>query len=103
MKSFHEFDILKVEESLNVFLPKVVDYDETRSLSSEKFSRSLLEQQLKEANDRLQDAQAKVSEEASNVQSTMNKLEYIEKEIVELKEQRMSLCATLKGAKATQP
>ncbi|KAL0416124.1 UNVERIFIED_CONTAM: hypothetical protein Slati_3444300 [Sesamum latifolium] len=99
MKSFQKFDISKVEESLNVFFAKVAAYDETRSVSSEKLSQSLLEQQLKQAKDRFQDAQAKASEEASKVQCTMDKLEHIQKEIVELKEQRRSLCATLKGQK----
>ncbi|KAL0446205.1 UNVERIFIED_CONTAM: hypothetical protein Slati_1748400 [Sesamum latifolium] len=74
-------------------------YDEARSLSSEKLSKSLLEQQLKEAKDHLRDAQIKASEEASKVQSTMTKLEHIEKEIIDLKEQRTSLCATLKEQK----
>ncbi|KAL0373969.1 UNVERIFIED_CONTAM: hypothetical protein Sradi_3312600 [Sesamum radiatum] len=99
MKNFHKFGISKAEESLNVFFVKVVAYDEARSLSSEKLSRSLLEQQLKKVKDRPQDAQAKVSEEASMVGSTMDKLEHIKKEIVELKEQRTSLCAILKEQK----
>ncbi|KAL0283779.1 UNVERIFIED_CONTAM: hypothetical protein Sangu_2867500 [Sesamum angustifolium] len=61
----------------------------------EVFSRN----NLKEAKDHLLDAQVKASEEASRVQSTMTKLEYFEKEIVNLKEQRTSLCANLKGQK----
>ncbi|KAL0463608.1 UNVERIFIED_CONTAM: hypothetical protein Slati_0248400 [Sesamum latifolium] len=96
MKSFHKFDILKVEEAFNVFFAKVAAYDEARSLSSEKLSRSLVEQQLKKAKDRFQDAQVKASKEASKVQFAMVELERIEKEIVDLKEQRASLCATLK-------
>ncbi|KAL2235420.1 UNVERIFIED_CONTAM: hypothetical protein Sindi_1274200 [Sesamum indicum] len=36
---------------------------------------------------------------ASKVQSTMAKLEHIQKEIVDLKEQSTSLCANLKGQK----
>ncbi|KAL0328115.1 UNVERIFIED_CONTAM: hypothetical protein Scaly_2244100 [Sesamum calycinum] len=103
MKSFHKFDISKVEESLNTFFVKVRAYDEARSLSSEKLSRSLHEQQLKEAKARFQDVQAKASEEASKVQSAMDELEHIEKEIVALKRRRTSLRATLKGEKATQP
>ncbi|KAL0286468.1 UNVERIFIED_CONTAM: hypothetical protein Scaly_2554800 [Sesamum calycinum] len=69
------------------------------SLSSEKLSKSLLEQQLREAKDRFQDAQVKASEETSKVQSTMAMLERIENEIVDLKEQKTSLCATLKRQK----
>ncbi|KAL0295324.1 UNVERIFIED_CONTAM: hypothetical protein Sradi_6841600 [Sesamum radiatum] len=72
-------------------------YDEARSLSFEKLSRSLHEQQLKEAKACLQDVQAKASEEASKVQSAMDELEHIEKEIVALKGRRTSLRATLKG------
>ncbi|KAL0355847.1 UNVERIFIED_CONTAM: hypothetical protein Sradi_4031600 [Sesamum radiatum] len=40
-------------------------YDEARSLSSHKLSRSLHEQHIKEAKDRLQDVQAEASEGAS--------------------------------------
>ncbi|KAK4385670.1 hypothetical protein Sango_2691000 [Sesamum angolense] len=47
MKSFQKFDVSKVEESLNMLFAKVHAYDEVRSLSFEKFSRSLHEQQLK--------------------------------------------------------
>ncbi|KAL0394752.1 UNVERIFIED_CONTAM: hypothetical protein Slati_4441400 [Sesamum latifolium] len=99
MKSFHKFDITKVEESLNIFFVKVRAYDEARSLSSQKLSRSLHEQHIKEAKDWLQDVKAKASEEASKVQSTMEELEHIEKEIVALKGRRTSLCAALKGQK----
>ncbi|KAL0439609.1 UNVERIFIED_CONTAM: hypothetical protein Slati_2443900 [Sesamum latifolium] len=53
----------------------------------------------KEAKDRLQDVQAKASEEASEIQSTMDELEHIEKEIMALKGRRTSLCAALKGQK----
>ncbi|KAK4383354.1 hypothetical protein Sango_2784500 [Sesamum angolense] len=60
-------------------------YDEARSLSSEKLSRNLHEQQLKVAKACLQDVQAKVSEEASEIQSAMDELEHIEKDIVVLK------------------
>ncbi|KAL0282760.1 UNVERIFIED_CONTAM: hypothetical protein Sangu_2479700 [Sesamum angustifolium] len=73
-----------MEESLNMFFVKVGAYDEVSSLSSEKLSRSLHEQ-LKEAKDHLQDVQAKTSEEASKIQSTMDELEDIEKDIVALK------------------
>ncbi|KAL0285036.1 UNVERIFIED_CONTAM: hypothetical protein Scaly_2831000 [Sesamum calycinum] len=59
----------------------------------------LVERQLKEANTRLQDAKVKESEEVPKIQSTMNELERIEKELVDLKEQRMTLCSTLKGQK----
>ncbi|KAL0462710.1 UNVERIFIED_CONTAM: hypothetical protein Slati_0158600 [Sesamum latifolium] len=62
MKNFHKFDITPVEESLNTFFIKVRAYDEARSLSSQKLSRSLHEQHLKEAKARLQDVQAKASE-----------------------------------------
>ncbi|KAK4409474.1 hypothetical protein Sango_0020400 [Sesamum angolense] len=62
MKSFQKFDVSKVEESLNTFFAKVHAYDEARSLSSKKLSRSLHEQQLKEVKARLQDVQAKASE-----------------------------------------
>ncbi|KAK4382514.1 hypothetical protein Sango_2727700 [Sesamum angolense] len=85
MKSFQKFDVSKVEESLNMFFVKVRAYDEARSLSSEKLSRSLHEQQLKEAKARLQNIQAKASEKAFEVQSAMDELEHIEKEIVALK------------------
>ncbi|KAL0411541.1 UNVERIFIED_CONTAM: hypothetical protein Slati_3743800 [Sesamum latifolium] len=63
-------------------------YDEVKSLSSEKLSRNLQEQHLKEAKACLQDVQAKASEEASKVQYTMDELEHIEKEIVALKGQK---------------
>ncbi|KAL0394687.1 UNVERIFIED_CONTAM: hypothetical protein Slati_4434900 [Sesamum latifolium] len=99
MKNFHKFDITKVEESLNTFFVKVRAYDEARSLSSQKLSRSLHEQHLKEAKTRLQDFQAKASEGASKVQSIVNELEHIEKEIVALKGRRTSLCAALKEQK----
>ncbi|KAL0297813.1 UNVERIFIED_CONTAM: hypothetical protein Sradi_6833400 [Sesamum radiatum] len=99
MKSFQKFDVLKVEESLNTVFAKVRIYDEARSLSSEKLFRSLHEQQLKEAKARLQDVQAKVSEEASEIQSAMDELEHIEKDIVVLKGRRTSLRATMKGKK----
>ncbi|KAL0387480.1 UNVERIFIED_CONTAM: hypothetical protein Sradi_2629800 [Sesamum radiatum] len=99
MKSFQKFEVLKTEESLNTFFAKVCAYDEARSLSSEKLSRSLHKQQLKEAEAHLQDVQAKASEEASEIQSTMDEPEHIEKNIVVLKERRMSLRATLKGKK----
>ncbi|KAL0300032.1 UNVERIFIED_CONTAM: hypothetical protein Sangu_3143900 [Sesamum angustifolium] len=45
---------------------------------------------------RLQDVQAKASEEASEIQSAMDELEHIEEDIVVLKGRRRSLCATLK-------
>ncbi|KAL0439223.1 UNVERIFIED_CONTAM: hypothetical protein Slati_2405300 [Sesamum latifolium] len=73
---------------------KVGAYDEARSLTSEKLSRSLRDQQLKEAKDHFRNAQVKASVLASQVQSAMTKLEHIEKEIVVLKEQRTS-CALL--------
>ncbi|KAL0308900.1 UNVERIFIED_CONTAM: hypothetical protein Sradi_5832300 [Sesamum radiatum] len=85
MKSFHKFDVSTVEESLNTFFVKVRTYDEARSLSSEKLSRSLHEQQLKEAKAHLQDVEAKASEKAFEIQSPMDELEHIEKEIVVLK------------------
>ncbi|KAL0307196.1 UNVERIFIED_CONTAM: hypothetical protein Sradi_6136900 [Sesamum radiatum] len=85
MKSFQKFDVSKVEESLNTFFAKVRAYDEARSLSSKKLSRSFHEQQLKEVKARLQDVQAKASEEASEIQSAMDELEHIEEDIVVLK------------------
>ncbi|KAL0423649.1 UNVERIFIED_CONTAM: hypothetical protein Sradi_0899700 [Sesamum radiatum] len=99
MKSFQKFDVSKVEESLNTFFAKVHAYDKARSLSSEKLSRSLHEQQLKEVKARLQDVQAKASEEASEIQSAMDELEHIEEDIVVLKGRRTSLRATLKEKK----
>ncbi|KAL0402723.1 UNVERIFIED_CONTAM: hypothetical protein Slati_4302200 [Sesamum latifolium] len=96
---FYKFDITSVEESLNTFFVKVRAYDEARSLSSQKLSRSLHEQHLKEAKARLQDVQAKASEGASKVQSIMNELEHVEKKIVVLKGRRTSLCAALKEQK----
>ncbi|KAL0287549.1 UNVERIFIED_CONTAM: hypothetical protein Sradi_7122500 [Sesamum radiatum] len=99
MKSFQKFDITKVEESLNTFFVKVCAYDEARSLSSHKLSRSLHAQHLKEAGDRLQDVEAKASEGASKAQSIMDELEHVEKVIVALKGRRRSLCAALKGQK----
>ncbi|KAL0453892.1 UNVERIFIED_CONTAM: hypothetical protein Slati_1367300 [Sesamum latifolium] len=75
MKSFYKFDITK------------------------KLFRSLHEQHLKEAKARLQDVQAKASEGASKVQSIVDELEHVEKEIVALKGQRTSLCAALKEQK----
>ncbi|KAK4395693.1 hypothetical protein Sango_1723600 [Sesamum angolense] len=79
-------------------LAKVRAYDEARSLSSEKLSRSLHEQQLKEAKACLQDVQAKASEEASEIQSAMDELEHIEEDIVVLKDEER-LRATLKEKK----
>ncbi|KAL0381959.1 UNVERIFIED_CONTAM: hypothetical protein Scaly_0483200 [Sesamum calycinum] len=99
MTSFQKFYVSKVEESLNTFFAKVRTYDESRSLSFKKLSRSLHEQQLKEAKARLQDVQAKVSEEASKIQSAMDDLEHVEEDIVVLKGRRTSLCATSKGKK----
>ncbi|KAK4390361.1 hypothetical protein Sango_2099400 [Sesamum angolense] len=69
--------------------------------SPHRFGRQfgLHEKQLKEAKARLQDVQAKVSKEASEIQSAIDELEHIEKDIVVLKGQRTSLRATLKGKK----
>ncbi|KAK4383799.1 hypothetical protein Sango_2742800 [Sesamum angolense] len=78
---------------------KVRAYDEARSLSSEKLSQSLHEQQLKEVKARLQDVQAKASEEASEIQSVMDELEHVEEDIAVLKGQRTNLRATLKEKK----
>ncbi|KAL0293874.1 UNVERIFIED_CONTAM: hypothetical protein Sradi_6916200 [Sesamum radiatum] len=91
MKTFQHFDISKMEELLNAFFAKATAYDEARSSSSEKLSKVLLERQLKEANTRLQ--------EVSKIQSTMDELEHIEKKLVDLKKQKVTLCATLKGQK----
>ncbi|KAL0299443.1 UNVERIFIED_CONTAM: hypothetical protein Sradi_6604100 [Sesamum radiatum] len=99
MKSFQKFDVSKVEDSLNMFFAKVRAYDEARSLSSEKLSQSLHEQQLKEVKARLQDVQAKASEEASEIQSVMDELEHVEEDIAVLKGQRTNLRATLKEKK----
>ncbi|KAL0373502.1 UNVERIFIED_CONTAM: hypothetical protein Sradi_3265900 [Sesamum radiatum] len=99
MKSFQKFDVTKVEELLNTFFVKVRAYDGVRSLSSHKLSQSLHEQHLKEAEDRLQDVQAKTSEGASKAQSIMDELEHVEKEIVALKGRRTSLSTVLKGQK----
>ncbi|KAK4406217.1 hypothetical protein Sango_0628200 [Sesamum angolense] len=99
MKSFQKFDVSKMEELLNTFFAKVRAYYEARSLSSEKLSRSLHEQQLKEAKARLQDVQTKASEEASEIQTAMNELNHIDKDIVVLKGRRTSLRSTLKGKK----
>ncbi|KAL0456032.1 UNVERIFIED_CONTAM: hypothetical protein Slati_0942400 [Sesamum latifolium] len=74
MKNFHKFDITKL-------------------------SRSLHEQHLKEAKARLQDVQAKASEGASKVQSIVDELEHVGKEIMALKGRRTSLCAALKEQK----
>ncbi|KAL0462252.1 UNVERIFIED_CONTAM: hypothetical protein Slati_0112800 [Sesamum latifolium] len=65
--------------------PPAMSVLEARSLSSQKLSRSLHEQHLKEAKARLQDVQAKASEGASKVQSIVDELEHVEKEIVALK------------------
>ncbi|KAL0458914.1 UNVERIFIED_CONTAM: hypothetical protein Slati_0518600 [Sesamum latifolium] len=94
MKNFHKFDITPVEESLNTFFVKVRAYDEARSLSSQKLSRRLHEQHLKETKARLQDVQAKASEAASKVQSIVDELEHVEKEIVALKDEEQA-CALL--------
>ncbi|KAL0444702.1 UNVERIFIED_CONTAM: hypothetical protein Slati_2192900 [Sesamum latifolium] len=53
----------------------------------------------KEAKARLQDVQAKACEGVSKVQSIVDELEHIEKEIVALKGRRTSLCAALKEQK----
>ncbi|KAL0298853.1 UNVERIFIED_CONTAM: hypothetical protein Sradi_6545100 [Sesamum radiatum] len=71
----------------------------TRSLSSEKLPQSLHEQQLKEVKARLQDVQAKASEEASEIQSAMDELEHVEEDIAILKGRRTNLRATLKEKK----
>ncbi|KAL0285769.1 UNVERIFIED_CONTAM: hypothetical protein Sangu_2765400 [Sesamum angustifolium] len=99
MTSFHKLDVSKVEKLLNTFFVKVCAYDEARSLSSKKLSPILHEQQLKEVKAHLQDVEAKASKEASEIQSAMDKLEHIEKEIVVLKGRRTSLRATLKWKK----
>ncbi|KAK4404345.1 hypothetical protein Sango_0803100 [Sesamum angolense] len=99
MKSFQKFDVSKVEESLNMFFAKVRANDEARSLSYEKLSQSLHEQQLKEVKARLQDVQAKASEEASEIQSAMDELEHVEEDISVLKGRRTNLRATLKEKK----
>ncbi|KAL0287781.1 UNVERIFIED_CONTAM: hypothetical protein Scaly_2550100 [Sesamum calycinum] len=91
MKTFQHFDISKMEELLNAFFAKATAYDEARSSSLEKLSKVLLKRQLKEANTRLQ--------EVSKIQSTMDELERIEKKLVDLKKQKVTLCATLKGQK----
>ncbi|KAL0405631.1 UNVERIFIED_CONTAM: hypothetical protein Slati_3877000 [Sesamum latifolium] len=78
---------------------KVRAYDEARSLSSQKLSRSLHEQHLKEARARLQNVQVKASEGASKVQPIVDELEYVEKEIVALKGRRTSLRSALKEQK----
>ncbi|KAL0311677.1 UNVERIFIED_CONTAM: hypothetical protein Scaly_2918300 [Sesamum calycinum] len=78
---------------------KVRAYDEARSLSSEKLSQSLHEQQLKEVKARFQDVQAKASEEASEIQSAMDELEHVEEDIAVLKGRRTNLRATLKEKK----
>ncbi|KAL0406367.1 UNVERIFIED_CONTAM: hypothetical protein Slati_3950600 [Sesamum latifolium] len=79
--------------------PPAVSVLEARSLSSQKLSRSLHGQHLKEAKARLQDVQAKASEGASKVQSIVDELEHVENEIVALKGRRTSLCAALKEQK----
>ncbi|KAL0309135.1 UNVERIFIED_CONTAM: hypothetical protein Sradi_5855800 [Sesamum radiatum] len=99
MKSFQHFDISKVEKLLNAFFAKATAYEETGSSSSDKLSKVLLERQLKEANSRHQDAQVKKSEEISKIQSTIDELERIKNKLMDLKEQRMNLCAALKGQK----
>ncbi|KAL0291973.1 UNVERIFIED_CONTAM: hypothetical protein Sangu_3258900 [Sesamum angustifolium] len=86
-------------ESLNTFFAKVRAYDEARSLSFEKLSRSLHEEQLKEVKAHLQDVQAKASEEASEIQSAMDELEHVEEDIAVLKGRRTNLRATLKEKK----
>ncbi|KAK4400533.1 hypothetical protein Sango_1159400 [Sesamum angolense] len=91
----------KVEESLNTFFAKVRAYDEARSLSSEKLSRSLHEQQLKEVETRLQDVQAKASEEASEIQSAMDELEHVEEDIVVFKGTKNELARYFEGEKAS--
>ncbi|KAK4385925.1 hypothetical protein Sango_2716500 [Sesamum angolense] len=78
---------------------KVRAYDEARSLSSEKLSQSLYEQQLKEVKARLQDVQAKASKEASEIQSIMDELEHVEEDIAVLKGLRTNLRTTLKEKK----
>ncbi|KAL0349460.1 UNVERIFIED_CONTAM: hypothetical protein Sangu_1173800 [Sesamum angustifolium] len=64
---------------------KVHAFDEARSLSSEKLSQSLHDQQLKEVKARLQVVQVKASEEASQIQSAMDELEHVEEDIAVLK------------------
>ncbi|KAK4384048.1 hypothetical protein Sango_3097300 [Sesamum angolense] len=84
---------------VNMFFAKFVLMNEARSLSSEKLSQSLHEKQLKEVKARLQDVQAKASEEASEIQSVMDELEHVEEDIAVLKGQRTNLRATLKEKK----
>ncbi|KAK4391396.1 hypothetical protein Sango_1917400 [Sesamum angolense] len=59
----------------------------------------LKEQQLKEVKARLQDVQAKASEEAFEIQSVMDKLEHVEEDIAVLKGRRTNLRTTLKEKK----
>ncbi|KAK4409601.1 hypothetical protein Sango_0033100 [Sesamum angolense] len=54
---------------------------------------------LKEVKARLQDVQAKASEEASEIQSVMDELEHVEEDIAVWKGQRTNLRATLKEKK----
>ncbi|KAK4397534.1 hypothetical protein Sango_1590000 [Sesamum angolense] len=81
------FDIMG--EPLHVFFGKVVVYDEVRSLSFEQLSRCLLDQQIKEAKDCLQGAQAKAIEETFKGQKQLNheaqaKVHEVEKDITTL-------------------
>ncbi|KAL0286714.1 UNVERIFIED_CONTAM: hypothetical protein Sangu_2723300 [Sesamum angustifolium] len=90
--------LVKISNTPVDFLLSIED-DVYLILESMKSFQNLHEQQLKEAKARLQDVQAKVSKEASEIQSAIDELEHIEKDIVVLKGQRTSLRATLKGKK----
>ncbi|KAK4382900.1 putative AC transposase [Sesamum angolense] len=74
-------------------------YDKARLSSSKKLSKGILERQFKKTNTRLEDAQAKESEEFSKIQSIMDALECIEKKLVDLKEQRTNFESLYREAK----
>ncbi|PIM99950.1 hypothetical protein CDL12_27548 [Handroanthus impetiginosus] len=95
MTSFNKFDIAQLEELLKVLFDKASAYDEVRSTSSNKASEELFAQQLGEVKDHFHNAQAQKVKAANQIQYTEEKLESIEKELVNLKEHKKNLYVSL--------
>ncbi|KAK4406603.1 hypothetical protein Sango_0666800 [Sesamum angolense] len=90
--------LVKTSNTSVDFLSSIED-DVYFILESMKSFQNLHDQQLKEVEVRLQNVQAKASEEASEIQSAMDELEHIKEDIIVLKGRRTSLRATLKEKK----
>ncbi|KAL0427482.1 UNVERIFIED_CONTAM: hypothetical protein Slati_2923000 [Sesamum latifolium] len=88
--------LMKISDTLVDFLSSIEDDVHLVLESMKSFHNFDI---MKEAKARFQDVQAKASEEASKVQSIVDELEHIEKEIMALRGQRTSLYAALKEQK----